>query len=381
MATQRWGDTGLAWSGNSTLNLTRIVSNQVLLDFVAPAVLANTKGLWRMDEAAWAGAANEVVDASGLGRHGQAYSGATTADAWINRGGTFNGSNYALIPSTNDYKYGLNDPVTYEAWFKFTGAPAANKDLCGFYGTPDGFVANAMMLATSSTAITGWMRFGINGNNTTLTPVYACSPQDNAWHHMALETWVVSGTRYAQVFFNGVGGTVVSGVAKAPDATAAHALGARWAGTTATAGDFFIGLVDEVRWTLARVYNGTNFAPVRFPAAGTVIGGNNPLVGTLTGVSWNATESGDNEGDVSAVEVWTGGAWTAVGGASPTSPITGLSLPVGTGNLLRFTLAPKADALKSETPLLAWAEATVAQGSAARAHNAGFNAGFNRGVN
>jgi hypothetical protein len=141
-------------------------------------------------------------------------------------------------------------------------------------------------------------------------------------------------------------------------------------------------MLDDWQWALTRRYS-SNFSPVRFPAAGTVIAGNNPLAGTLTEVAWSATESGDNEGDVLAVEVWSGGTWQVVGGASPTSPLTGLSLSVVSGNLLRFTLAPKTDALQSETPVLTWAEATVEAGGLVlpRRFNAGlWTPGTNPGV-
>ena len=102
-----------------------------------------------------------------------------------------------------------------------------------------------------------------------------------------------------------------------------------------------------------------------YPATGTVVALNNTVAGTLTDIAWVATETGDNEGDIYKIEVWTEGGWTQVGGDSPTSPITSLSLAVTTGTMLRITLTPGAAGL--ETPILTSITATITEGAAASA--------------
>ena len=79
----------------------------------------------------------------------------------------------------------------------------------------------------------------------------------------------------------------------------------------------------------------------------------------LTNIAWNATETGDWEGDISKIEVYDqdGASWTQVGGASPTSPIDLSGSPVTIGSaaladIIRVTVDPKADTLQSETAKL-----------------------------
>lgn len=68
------------------------------------------------------------------------------------------------------------------------------------------------------------------------------------------------------------------------------------------------------------------------------------------------------EGDISKMEVYDcdAGAWQQIGGASPTSPITGLDILIADGvtDIVRVTMDPKADALQTETPKLTALTAT-----------------------
>ncbi|MDD5758464.1 MAG: DUF2341 domain-containing protein [Desulfobulbaceae bacterium] len=75
---------------------------------------------YRMNEAAWSGVSNEVLDASGNNRHGIGYTGATTVpDGRFDRAGSFNGTtafvytplNSSLLPQTK-----TSPGVTMEAW-------------------------------------------------------------------------------------------------------------------------------------------------------------------------------------------------------------------------------------------------------------------------
>ena len=77
-------------------------------------------GYWKMDEASWAGVANEVVDSSGNADHGTAAGGATkaitTSTAKFGLAGSFDG--------TDDYVSGANiststlTGLTYSFWMK-----------------------------------------------------------------------------------------------------------------------------------------------------------------------------------------------------------------------------------------------------------------------
>lgn len=345
------GDRALAWSGNSVLSAARIVSAaEVSLAPVQAAVDANTRGLWRMDEASWNGTANEVVDSSGSGNHGTAYNSATTAAGWIDRCGSFTAASnhYVLVPSSDSLKYGLNDTFVMDCWFKYTGASGNGKYFVGYTGSEYlfGYLNTDSAIAS--------IRYG-SPTSQTYGQVMGTF-QDSAWHHFAFQTWVVSGNRYARLAVDGAWGTERNATAKASVAAYNYCIGTYWQASPAGS---WTGLVDDLRISMGSLYTpGTDFSPYRY-STGTVVATNNSLHGDLNEVSWASVESGDNEGDIAAVEVWSAGSWTAIGGASPSSPITGLEIPVTTGALLRFTLAPKSDALQSETPILNWVKGTI----------------------
>lgn len=73
--------------------------------------------LLRMDEPAWTGAADEVIDASGNGNHGRSYYNANTvAEGYYNRAGTFDGSYDFVLTGLNIDQSADGPGVTFEAW-------------------------------------------------------------------------------------------------------------------------------------------------------------------------------------------------------------------------------------------------------------------------
>lgn len=83
---------------------------------VPPAVSnADLVLLMHMDEAAWSGAANEVGDTSGLGHHGSAVAGATTAAGRFGRAGSFpGGAGCVTVPDRADLR--PDDALTIALW-------------------------------------------------------------------------------------------------------------------------------------------------------------------------------------------------------------------------------------------------------------------------
>jgi len=97
----------------------------------------------------------------------------------------------------------------------------------------------------------------------------------------------------------------------------------------------------------------------RYAQGSAVIQYNFGAAQSLTNIAWNATETGDWEGDISKIEVYDQGltAWVQKGGASPTSPIDLSGSPVTIGSaaladIIRVTVDPKSDTLQSETAKL-----------------------------
>ncbi|MBU2578389.1 DUF2341 domain-containing protein, partial [Patescibacteria group bacterium] len=79
-------------------------------------------GYWKMDEASWNGTANEVVDSSGNGNHGQGVGTTppTTAAGRFGNGGSFDGSEDYVSVSHSDTLDASN--FTVSLWVKRTGA-------------------------------------------------------------------------------------------------------------------------------------------------------------------------------------------------------------------------------------------------------------------
>lgn len=355
MATIGWGTTGadtdLTWVDNSTLSGTRLLTETVLLNWDEPDVAADTFLLQRWNAKSGAYATNETVTCEGASTQ--------TLKAFIGAGGSITGGANALNLAVSH--------VRPSYWYHSAGAAQGGAQDWGFrfffrfnaaLGTYQKLIRNANGSWDITVFASGSMNVTINGNSVSLG---AGSIVTGTWYELVVHcdnttshlfgvwlngTWIGSNTYSAPAYIsypnsgsNLVFLNLINSDASAP-----------------TTGD---GL--EL-WLSARhtADLGSAISPRLFyPASGTVVTANNTLEGTLEEISWFSTESGDNEGDVSTVEVWTSGSWQAIGGASPSSPITGLSLPVVAGNLLRFTLAANVDTLKTETPILTWAQATI----------------------
>ena len=87
------GDTNVLFSGNVALDGARIISesgtdDSLALDWKQLAADADTRFLWRMDEASWNTTPGEVKDAK-ESNDGTAVGNADTAAGWINRSGHF----------------------------------------------------------------------------------------------------------------------------------------------------------------------------------------------------------------------------------------------------------------------------------------------------
>jgi len=78
-----------------------------------PPGYANCVGLWRMNEASWAGDADEVIDSSGHNNHGVRVGDATTAEGKIGRCGTFGGAGSVNLGTPADLDFDGSSPFTF----------------------------------------------------------------------------------------------------------------------------------------------------------------------------------------------------------------------------------------------------------------------------
>ncbi len=340
----RWGGTGgdinLPWAENCDLDGTRVASDDVLLDWCQFEPDEQTLGLWHLNEAGWDGTPGEVVDSSGNGHHGTAANGADTVPGWLDRAGSFSAPLQTAVEIP--YSAALNpDWFTVEFWVKWNGTAAD-------YQTP--------MSSRDGAAKLGWIMYVENSNtwvfwhgtgSAWIRTVAAVSPISNQWQHVAVYLQVLAAV---SIYINGaLVGQRGSSLYHVNTSKPTY-LGAGYIG-----GYHWNGLVDEVRLSSGQRYSGP-FSPTRYPEAGTVTARYGPMTEQrLSQIAWNGT-FGPDTGRLRRLWVYSGGDWQQVGGDYPTSPITGLELPVTGPDLVRVELEPKADALQSETPTLDWLE-------------------------
>ena len=124
-----------------------------------------------MDEASWTGAANEIVDASGNGKHGTALGGAAGgAPGNYILGGSFDGSN-DYITTTLNIDQGGTAAVTFEAWVY----PTLNSNSYKYvFSTENGGADWGLSMYGS----TWYVSNGSNALSTSQTVLF------NVWQHM-----------------------------------------------------------------------------------------------------------------------------------------------------------------------------------------------------
>jgi hypothetical protein len=352
MATVAWGkdsgaDVVMPWYGNSVLERTRIVgggspNDDVALDWNEFEVDAHTRAMWRMNE----GSGTRAGDSSGYGHNGTLVGGASgwSNEAWL---GPYcfrrtddgsPGSSYITVQHA-DTLIGMT-ALTLEWWMKGEWFPARGGD----WRNP----AAISKTFSYSAAFGNWgqdINASVYINGARYLPSWGGALQRRVdWTHVAV-TW--NGTNAFECFVNGVSKGTRSAQAGAVTGQAGYAL------TMASAG--FVGLLDEVRISDVCRYTGS-FAPTRYQESGTVTAQyelQSPY--RLTEIGWAGT-FGANYGLLTKLEVHTTGGWVTVAEnpAGVESPITGLDLIVAGPELVRATLVPKADTLRSETPVLDW---------------------------
>lgn len=171
-------------------------------------------GWWRMDESAWNGTADEVVDSSGRGLHGvRTGSATTTSSSKVGPYcGTFNGStDYASTSATTVTNFTKTDAFTVEAWVYNTAVPAdwqsntivANSKCSedNYKGWRMAYNQDKKYYAALGYYDGSWHNIAVVGDNTY---------EAGEWHHVAYVNTGVAGEQ--KIYVNGVddGGTLTN---------------------------------------------------------------------------------------------------------------------------------------------------------------------------
>jgi len=157
----------------------------------------NTVLLLHMDESAWNGTANEVVDSSGQGNHGTAAGDATTTeDGKFGRGGTFDGSG-DCVNCGNHSSLKITGAITVEAWIKTSGIGRNIK----IVNKGDNRLNQKGYGLTIGRNPYGVVTFMVSGDGAKYTHLDGRTVlTDNKWHHVA---GVFSPSAYLKVYVDG----------------------------------------------------------------------------------------------------------------------------------------------------------------------------------
>jgi hypothetical protein len=347
MGTLAWGraagtaDRSLGFTGNVALAGTRIVNagsapnDDVKLDWNVLPVDANTVALWRFNG-----------DWNDAGAGGYTLTPANNAALLTDQ--LFNGA--ASFPADTDSASTTSVPslcdtaMTLEGWVKVTSMPATSKALW--------YKQNAWSIFLhSGSRFCSDLYEGTSLHRRWVTLPYTLA---GGWHHLAV-TW--NGTGRSQLLWvDGVNITNYDYNTSPGGQTTSDAYNVRLGAGT-------VGAHDEVRLSKVVRYSST-FSPHAYEAGSvacsdTAFGG-----GTVSRVDWSV-DSGS--GTVTAVYLWTSGGWQQVGGANPTSPLTGLAVTVPAGgSVVKVAMSPLAGGLQLVTPTLDWVQVTASSVGASR---------------
>jgi len=203
-------------------------------------------GAWNMDESAWSGVANEVVDASGLGKHGTAVNGATTNTSIPAIAGSPGTCGYGQFDGTNDYVAlpgfdNLNESFTIAAWIR---PDRVDKDQRIFVDDESNAGGFAFSLGDPGDGRLRLFSRGVSPVSLDTSAVINV----NTWYHVAAVHDSTAKTR--QIFVNGVAVTTAqtyTGTWGTDNGTASIGGETNAAGSEANSNWRFDGSIDEVR--------------------------------------------------------------------------------------------------------------------------------------
>jgi hypothetical protein len=346
MATYTWGSGGgYTFAANSIGTDTKLCgasADQVALTRLEFVVDGTTFCRYRMQDGSGAAAADDGGGSQNLALSGT-YAWEWDVDYNYTRLDLDSNGN-----ATKSFTAGANgDPWCIQWWARsdFTNLPASltQPQLISLGSYPNGRGHVRKQGRLSAIVHTFFWMLGSGSANWTY-PSTVDGPTDELLHHYALQYSSALGTSFYKDGVKTAGGTP----SVTPTAGASVTLRGNSFGTTGAYEKF-----NAFHYTGATLFD-ANFTPYYYNGSGTRTLQHAASGETLDSIAWTATTNAAR-GAVSAIHVNTGSNetpnWVAVGGANPTSPLTGLNYTVPT-NCVRFTLATGTDTYRRQTPVL-----------------------------
>lgn len=105
----------------------QLVGGNLQLDWLFPALGVNCKCRLKMNEVAWTGAADEILDDSGHGHHGTKTATVTQAtDGWLGKEASYPGTDTGERIVLADHADWTQDEFTAQGWLKWNGVTSEN---------------------------------------------------------------------------------------------------------------------------------------------------------------------------------------------------------------------------------------------------------------
>jgi hypothetical protein len=335
---------GIPFSGNVSLSGCRLVGaggadDALALDWSRNPG-SNCAALWRFNEAAYTGATGEVLDAIGTA-HGQAMNGAQTATTGMTRA-------LQTVGASDQY---VRFP--YSSVFAHTGSGAV---AAWVYWDGSTYSGNRLYIRTNSSSYWGIALF-VEDDGTprlllvrggTMRALSGTVALGNGWNYL-VGRWDAS-KQYCDLY-------TTAGVYR--DSMSSSGSIRQGKAVTTIASDIPAAPYRTLRTDELAIYNqempqsAFDALGYWYPASGSAtLTGAGLATRVPTAVSWTATV-GAEYGAVSTIELLDAAlGWTQVGGDNPTSPISVSGITLAADASVRVTLTPKADAIRSETPIL-----------------------------
>ncbi len=153
-------------------------------------------GYWRMEEPAWKGAAGEVRDSSGQGRHGLAFGNAATDPGGIiGRAAKFDGQRAKLIiPDHPSLQFTETTPFSIALWFKGNAGGSEAVELL----VKRDYYNHFFMVHLAKTGKVG---VALNDGKTGLGVRSSWLYNDGNWHQLI---YAYEGANYLKMYLDGV---------------------------------------------------------------------------------------------------------------------------------------------------------------------------------
>lgn len=211
------------------------------------------RSYWMLEQAAWSGAANEVVDSAPAVVHGRAVNGAQTSNASPPLAGNPGSCRYGVFDGINDYldmgsptALTFTNKITVMAWVRWGISPAAGNPWANIISMNSNVTGDVGQYWLQHSSGNGFYEFAVQTSTGRSYIMANVAPVQGQWQHVA---GVYDGATM-KVYVNGVLAGTVSKTGNIAARTAAMQLNvARWA---MNVGNFrtFNGNIDE-----PRVYN------------------------------------------------------------------------------------------------------------------------------